>query len=281
MSRDLILDPNIGPITLIPVTEDPGTEGQFLLTVQELSSASGVAGIGSNDDDDDDDDDDDEEEGEYDEYDRERHKNQDDQAALRMSRHGKKSSTQIYLMAMPEGGGWRGKTASGSFLGRGPHAGSTVLHTSMTIPSPRAGIAHGGLQQQKQQQELVGTATAEWGGSCTFAIGRSTTSIVAILVAEDALRGEDGLRFIEHARFRLRIVRKWPSSKLDEMVADSGLCRITATSESSADREVVCTATLLPNKDVSASSPTPENEVRYQIIPFIEVDEEWIESYSF
>ena len=123
--------------------------------------------------------------------------------------------------------------------------------------------------------------TTEWGSACTFAIGRSTTSIVAILVAEDALQQEGGHQFAAHAKFRLRIVRKWPSSKLDEVVADSGLCNIIPGSHSSADREVVCTATLLPNKDVSASSPTPENEVRYQIVPFIQVGEEWSESYSF
>ena len=129
VSRDLILDPSIGPITLIPVTENPGTEGQFLLTVQELSGASGSV-VGDEDD----------EEDEDDEYHEEEQNNQDSQSAHRVLRHNQRSSPQIYLMAMPEGGGWRGKTASGSFLGRGPHAGSTVLHACMAIPSLRAGV---------------------------------------------------------------------------------------------------------------------------------------------
>ena len=254
----------MGPITLIPVTENPGTEGQFLLTVQELSGAGEMFGDCAEHEDEDN----------KDANHREEERTNHDAQAI--SVQNRTSPTQIYLMAMPEGGGWRGKSALGTFLGKGAHAGSTLLHTSMTIPSPKTSKSPG-----QKQEDVVGTAITEWGDSCTFVIGRSTTSIVAILVADKAFLDGDHSKLIEHARFRLRIVRKWPSSKLDEVVADSGLCSIIAESRSSSDREVVCTATLLPNKDVSASSHTPENEVRYQIIPFIEISENWTESYSF
>ena len=230
VARDLVLNPQMGPITLIPVTETPGAEGEYLLTVQEFSL------------------------------------DDDQQRAVPHDDRSSRRGRDVLLTALPKGGGWHTIAIAGAFA---ISQGRAELRCRGT-PRKRGRRADSDSDLSPSSLSnwgLVSSFGSPRSATSIVAVIAPYDRLDVVIEGDDSV-GVDQF-FTSEVSIGMRVVRRWVSSSQSDVLVDTGARKLFRSRDAKemAPVEIVCMANLQPH--ISCKEAEEDAEYFYAVVPYV------------